>query len=227
MIKFATEHARLIAVLLVVATLAFGALIPRVHIDTDPENMLSKDDPARVFHNRMKKQFNVHDMIVLGVVNEEDPDGVFNPGSLKKIYELTEFAKRLRGKGLEEGAIPVQVAASKGKGAGAQYYVEHMMHYGAYRKNLPAGMPRADKNNHRITLRITKLLLHQDMRLSLFSFFGLAHRDMYLRPYASYKITDRLRIDGGANIFVGKHRNTMFGQLTDDTNAYVGLRYSF
>ncbi|RMD87664.1 MAG: RND transporter, partial [Candidatus Dadabacteria bacterium] len=55
-------------------------------IDTDPENMLPQDEPVRVFHNKMKRRFNLHDMIVVGVINEEDPDGVFNPESLRNIY---------------------------------------------------------------------------------------------------------------------------------------------
>jgi len=68
-----------------------------VRIDTDPENMLDKHEPVRVFHHSMKTALNLNDMIVLGVVNERHPDGVFNPESLGRIYELTEFARRLRG----------------------------------------------------------------------------------------------------------------------------------
>jgi hypothetical protein len=67
-----------------------------VRVDTDPENMLPKDEPARVFHDRMKEVFSLHDMIVLGVVNDEHEHGVFNPQSLEKIYRLTEYAKTLR-----------------------------------------------------------------------------------------------------------------------------------
>ena len=47
----------------------------RVHIDTDPENMLPQDQPSRVFHNKVKDDFALHDMLVVGVVNETDPDG--------------------------------------------------------------------------------------------------------------------------------------------------------
>jgi len=74
---------------------------PRLHkvkVDTDPENMLSKDEAVRVFHNQMKKVFTLHDMVVLGVVNETHPEGVFNTQSLQHIYELAEFAKTLRWK---------------------------------------------------------------------------------------------------------------------------------
>ena len=60
------------------------------------ENMLSADEPVRVFHNRTKKQFALSDIVVVGIVNDKDTNGVFNPSSLSKIYELTEFAKALR-----------------------------------------------------------------------------------------------------------------------------------
>ncbi len=72
----------------------FDSLNP-LAVDTDPENMLSEDAPVRVFHNEMKRTFSLSDMVVVGVVNDEDPNGVFNPASLKRIYQLTEFAKTL------------------------------------------------------------------------------------------------------------------------------------
>lgn len=73
----------------------FRALYP-VKVDTDPENMLSQHEAVRVFHEQMKKEFSLYDMVVVGVVNETHPEGVFNPQSLQKIYELTEYAKTLR-----------------------------------------------------------------------------------------------------------------------------------
>ena len=66
-----------------------------VKVDTDPENMLSEHEPVRLFHDHMKKELALYDMIVVGVVNEHHPEGVFNPQSLKNIYELTEYAKTL------------------------------------------------------------------------------------------------------------------------------------
>ncbi|MCK4710080.1 MAG: cyclic nucleotide-binding domain-containing protein, partial [Gammaproteobacteria bacterium] len=50
-------------------------------IDTDPENMLAEDEPARVLHNKIKKQMKLYDLMVVGVVNETHPDGVYNTGS--------------------------------------------------------------------------------------------------------------------------------------------------
>jgi predicted RND superfamily exporter protein len=85
-------------------------------IDTDPESMLDADEPVRVFHERMKAALNLHDIVVLGVVNESHPDGVFNPDSLARIHQLTEFARGLRGAaiGAEDplaGVVEVDIIA--------------------------------------------------------------------------------------------------------------------
>jgi predicted RND superfamily exporter protein len=94
--EYSVKHYRLIAIVMVVFTLLLGAFIPSIKVDTDPENMLSKDEAVRVFHNETKKRFSLSDIVVVGIVNDKDPNGVFNPSSLARIYELTEFAKTLR-----------------------------------------------------------------------------------------------------------------------------------
>jgi predicted RND superfamily exporter protein len=94
--NYSTEHYKRITVIMVMFTLVLGAFIPLIKVDTDPENMLSPDEPVRIFHNQTKKQFALSDIVVVGVVNNKDPNGVFNTSSLAKIYELTEFAKTLR-----------------------------------------------------------------------------------------------------------------------------------
>ncbi|MDT8443968.1 MAG: MMPL family transporter [Desulfuromonadales bacterium] len=108
--RFAVEHPRLIATVIVGLTFlltllaalpsiwphTFSHLNPLV-IDTDPENMLPEDETVRVFHDRMKEIMSLNDMIVVGVVNDQDArHGVFNPTSLQRIYALTEFARGLR-----------------------------------------------------------------------------------------------------------------------------------
>ncbi len=90
---YSLRRYKLVTVVMVVITLGLGALIPLIQVDTDPENMLSEDEPVRVFHDENKKRFTLHDIVVVGVVNDNDPNGVFNPSSLDKIYQLTQFAK--------------------------------------------------------------------------------------------------------------------------------------
>jgi len=114
--ELSLKHYKLVTVVMLVFTLGLGALIPLIQVDTDPENMLSADEPVRVFHNQTKKQFVLSDIVVLGVVNNKDPNGVFNPTSLARIYELTEFSKTLRWPSAEDpneqvGVIEVDLLA--------------------------------------------------------------------------------------------------------------------
>jgi uncharacterized protein len=95
LVRFAIKYPKLIFSLIFILTILTGSFIFNVKVDTDPENMLSAKEAVRVFHSQMKKEFSLHDMIVLGVVNEKHINGVFNKDSLAKVYELTEFAKTL------------------------------------------------------------------------------------------------------------------------------------
>lgn len=85
-----------------------------VKVDTDPENMLPADEPVRVFHNDMKKQFALYDMVVVGVTDPGNPNGVFNKDTLTNIYQLAEYAKSIRWQdenGKEQGVIGVELLA--------------------------------------------------------------------------------------------------------------------
>lgn len=111
----------LVSILVVLAALPsiwperFPFLHP-VAVDTDPENMLSASEPVRVFHDEMKEKLSLYDMIVVGVVNESNPNGVFNPESLANIHALAEYAKTLHGETIGEddpraGVIEADVMA--------------------------------------------------------------------------------------------------------------------
>jgi len=94
-VSFSISRYKSVTVVMVIFTLALAAFIPLIKVDTDPENMLAESEPVRVFHNQTKEKFTLSDIVVVGIVNDKDPNGVFNPSSLTKIYELTEFAKTL------------------------------------------------------------------------------------------------------------------------------------
>ncbi len=126
-VRKAVDNYILVTLITAAATIAIAAVavLPSIwpqtfsflnaaKVDTDPENMLSSNEPVRVFHDRMKKRLSLYDMVVVGVVNTENPKGVFNPESLKKIYELTEYAKGLSGEknlGVEGGVVEPDVIA--------------------------------------------------------------------------------------------------------------------
>jgi len=110
---------------------------------------------------------------------------------------------------------------------GVQYYLEQMMDYGDYRRSLSAGTRAADECRHVITIRLTKLLLEQNLAMSLFTFYSPSDRDAYLRPKISYKIDDHRSVELGGNVFLGEDDHTFFGQFSRNSNIYVSLRYSF
>ena len=111
--------------------------------------------------------------------------------------------------------------------AGVQYYIEWMMDHDRYRRTLPAGVHARDRVRHLVTLRLTRLLMNQNLELSLFTFYSPSDSDAYLRPKARYKIDDHWSAEVGANLFLGARAHTFFGMFERNTNAYLGVRYSF
>lgn len=97
LISFALRKPRTVFILTGFMVLASLAAFLRVKIDTDPENMLPENEFVRVFNHEVKKEFALHDYIVLGVVNEKDPEGVFNPQTLEKVYKITDNIKEVDG----------------------------------------------------------------------------------------------------------------------------------
>jgi predicted RND superfamily exporter protein len=89
-IRLATRYPRAVYLSLALATALSAALMFRLQVDTDPENMLPADQPDRVFHNQVERDFALHDAIVVGLVNETDPDGIYNLRSLENLHALSE-----------------------------------------------------------------------------------------------------------------------------------------
>ncbi|MGE5280041.1 MAG: efflux RND transporter permease subunit [Deltaproteobacteria bacterium] len=94
---WAFRRTKLVFAITGVLTLAAVAQFFRLKVDTDPENMLPHDTFVRVFHREVKQEFTLYDYIVLGVVDEKDPAGVFNPATLGKIYRITRAVEGIKG----------------------------------------------------------------------------------------------------------------------------------
>jgi hypothetical protein len=109
-----------------------------------------------------------------------------------------------------------------------QYYIEQMMHYDAYRDTFAATPgTEADESRHVVTLRLTQMLLNQNLMLGIFTYWSPTDQDGYLRPKASYKLTDHWLLETSAGIFFGKNDSTFFGQFEDNSNLSCAARYSF
>lgn len=91
---FATTRAKLVFFATLLLTLAAGAFIPKIIIDTDPENMLPEDQAERVYHNQIKQRFALYDAIVVGAVSDK---GIFNPAALQSLHKLTAGISQIDG----------------------------------------------------------------------------------------------------------------------------------
>jgi len=146
--------------------------------------------------------------------SREDPSGgdpfvANSEGRLLVGYEL-ELAKELTG--------------------GFQYYAEQLLDYGGYRRSLApmagAGTAR-DELRHVVTVRLTRLLMSQNLRVGVFAYLSPSDRDAYLRPEVSYAWNDRWTVGAGGNWFLGEDQHTFFGQFENNSNVYASVRASF
>ncbi|MDH3439233.1 MAG: efflux RND transporter permease subunit [Gammaproteobacteria bacterium] len=96
-IRLATEKPGTVYAVIVLLVAITGALMSRIQIDTDPENMLSADQTDRVFHNEVENRFTYWDAIVVGIVNEEHPNGIYNVESLTALHSLSTAILELDG----------------------------------------------------------------------------------------------------------------------------------
>ncbi len=84
--EFSIEKPKTVIIITVLLTILFGAMATGIKIDTDPENMLSADNYARVFHDEVKERFGLSDFIVLGITAS---DSVFNVDTLARVEKIT------------------------------------------------------------------------------------------------------------------------------------------
>ncbi len=87
LIWLAMDFPKSTILLVLMATVAFGIQFPKIHIDTDPENMLPADQADRMLYNRAKQDFGIHDLIVLGITDEA---GMFRSDTLSRVAKVVE-----------------------------------------------------------------------------------------------------------------------------------------
>jgi len=111
--------------------------------------------------------------------------------------------------------------------AGVQYFTEYMHDYSEYKKAQPGGLPKDKKIGQLTSVRLTQLLMHQTLKLSLFSFYSISDGDYLIKPEIKYNFSDKLWAAIGGNIFGGGERWSQFGQLDKNDNVYLQVRYEF
>ena len=100
---FSIDRPKTVIALMTLITVLFGLQFPSVTIDADPENMLDADQADRVFYNQTKDAFGIHDLIVVGVVDDTD---VFRPESLEGILRATTEILKIDGVIVEDVISP-------------------------------------------------------------------------------------------------------------------------
>ncbi len=111
--------------------------------------------------------------------------------------------------------------------AGVQYYVEQMLDYQEYLGTVGAGNVEKDEFRHLVSLRLTRLLMNQNLTCSLFTYYSPTDEDAYFRPNIRLKVDDQMAVEVGGNVFVGDEDHTFFGQFQANSNVYASVRYSF
>jgi hypothetical protein len=114
---------------------------------------------------------------------------------------------------------------------GVQYYLEHMLDYKNFKQALKDismyDETARDEDRHTLTLRLTWLLMNQNLILSCFTRWSPSDNDVYIKPVATYKISDRWQASVGADLFAGEHEYTFLGQFENNSNIHGAVRCSF
>ena len=104
-----THKGKWIYAVLLLAVLFCAYQMRLITIDTDPENMLEANHPARVFHNDVKHTFAMHDAIVVGVIASSANDtatenadrttnkGIYTPENLSAIDKVSQHILNTEG----------------------------------------------------------------------------------------------------------------------------------
>ncbi|MCB0334741.1 MAG: hypothetical protein KDD62_00505 [Bdellovibrionales bacterium] len=111
--------------------------------------------------------------------------------------------------------------------AGIQYYVEAIQDYEGYRAQLPESLYLQDEYRQLVTLRLTQLLMNQNLLVSFFGFYSPTDDDAFPRAKVNYKLSDSLQVEFGSNFFLATDRRSFFGMFEDNSNVYTAIRYGF
>ena len=97
--KYSLDHPKTVIGVVILLTIFFGFQFPKITIDTDPENMLEPDQPERVLYDRVKKEFGINELIVVGIVDEQ---GIFRTESLERVARATAEILKIKGVIIED-----------------------------------------------------------------------------------------------------------------------------
>lgn len=111
--------------------------------------------------------------------------------------------------------------------AGTQLYTEHTRHHDRLLANSPDPGREPEEWRTVVTLRLTHRALRDTLTSSLFTFYSPSDQDFYLRPSLAWRRDDQWLFTAGLNLFGGDEAHTFFGQLEDNSNGWLRVRYHY
>lgn len=125
-VDWGIANARIVYGLLILVVISALTALPSIQIDTDPENMLASTNAERVFHNQVKRDFAMHDMLVVGITNTQDPAGIYALNTLAGLHAVTQQVIQLDGV-IAQDAMALSVVDNIKQGAPGEIRFEWMM----------------------------------------------------------------------------------------------------
>ena len=77
---------------LLLVTVGFASQMSKLHLETNIEEMLPKNMDAYLNKQRLEKDFNAADMVVIGIL-KDDKEGIYNAHTLALVDELTQWLR--------------------------------------------------------------------------------------------------------------------------------------
>ena len=106
LVNFSMNHPKTVIALILAITILFGIQMPKIKIDTDPENMLPENEEVRLFHSEVKEVFGLNDILVVGIVRD---GGVFNTETLERVVRITDRIRDMDGVIYDDLLAPTDV----------------------------------------------------------------------------------------------------------------------
>lgn len=89
LIKTAINKPKQVMAFGIILSLFFLAAFPNLKTDTDPVNMLDQSNPAVVLHKKLKNDFQIADVVALGI-QSRDGSSLFTVKEIAKIDKITQ-----------------------------------------------------------------------------------------------------------------------------------------
>lgn len=77
---------------LLISALFFMIMLKNTHMETDLDEYMPQEHPAFVYSNNAEDWFNIKDGVIIAI---ENPDGIYNQGTLQKVKNLTKDLQRM------------------------------------------------------------------------------------------------------------------------------------